>query len=61
MINGYDAVATSGYVMMSDKIEAAMKNIKLYLDNVENYDENCELLTKFALPQLEEVKARLLK
>jgi len=59
MITGYDPASESGYVKLSDKIEAAMRNIQMYLDNVESYDENCELLAKFALPQLEEVRKRL--
>ncbi|MDD1627773.1 MAG: hypothetical protein LUQ26_09925 [Methylococcaceae bacterium] len=59
MITGYDPASESGYVKLSDKVEAAIRNINMFLYNVDVYDENCELLIKFALPQLEEVRKRL--
>jgi hypothetical protein len=59
MLEGIEPASISGSIKMSDQIDAAIKNIEMYLDNVESYDESLELLTNYALPQLHEVRARL--
>jgi len=61
MLEGIEPESITGSVRLSDRIDAAIKNIELYLDNVETYDESLELFTDYALPQLREVRARLRK
>jgi hypothetical protein len=61
MIKGYEPVGESGYVKLSDKVDAVMKNIQMFLDGMDVYDESTELLTKYALVELEEIKRRLMK
>lgn len=61
MLEGIHPTSISGTAKMSDKVEAAIKNIELFIDNVESYDDTLELLTLYALPQLQDVKARLKK
>jgi len=61
MLVGIEPESITGSVRLSDRIDAAIKNIEMYLDNVETYDESLELLTDYALPQLREVRARLRK
>ena len=61
MLVGIEPESITGSVRLSDRIDAAIKNIEMYLDNVETYDESLELFTDYALPQLREVRARLRK
>lgn len=45
--------------MMSDVIQAAISNILLHVDS--HYEDDNELLTEWAIPQLRSVLDRLLK
>jgi hypothetical protein len=42
-------------------VDAVMKNIQMFLDGMDVYDESTELLTKYALVELEEIKWRLMR